>query len=133
MTSIQNSRNIVWIKIKLLSIAAPILKIKNLNVCLPLSFWFDTRVSSHELWVLTYGDLFVETSLVKDILFDVDIIISLLLFKHRIVNNRTAIVSFKLDDVAFVNCIILMNDYRIAFLLDTVEFLTSSHRHLVST
>ena len=66
-------------------------------------------------------------------MFDVDIIISLLFFKHRIVNDRTAIVSFKFNNVTFINCIILMNDYRVTLLLDTMELLASSNCHLVST
>ena len=97
------------------------------------SFRFDTRFPSLELWVLTNGNIFVETSLVENILFDVDIIISLLLFKHRIVHYRTAIISFKFDNVAFVNCIILMDDYRITFLLNTVLLLYASNSHLVAT
>ena len=86
-----------------------------------------------ELWVLTNGYIFVEASLIEDILFDVDIIISLLLFKHRIVNNRTAIISFQFDNVTFINSIILMNNYRITFLLNTMKLLDSANCHLITT
>lgn len=132
MPNIQDSRNIIWINIKLFSIATSILKVKNLDVCYPLSLWFDTRFPSLHLWVLTNRNFFIQASLIQDILFDVDIIISLLLFKHRIIYDCTAVISFKFNNVTFVHRIILMNNYRISFLLDTMELLASSNRHLVA-
>lgn len=133
MSRIQNSRNIIWIKIKLFCIATAILKVKNLDICSQPLFWFNTRVSSLHLRILTNGYIFIEATLIEDILLDVDIIISLLLFKHRIVNDRAAVIAFKFNNVALVHCVVLMHDYRITFLLDTVKLLDPAHRHLVTT
>ena len=55
-----------------------------------------------------------------DILFDVNIIISLLLFKHGLIHDGTAVIAFEFNDVTLVHGIVLMDHDRITFLLNAV-------------
>ena len=110
MPNIQNSRNILWIKIKLFSIAASVLKVKYLNV-----LWLD-------------GGLLP----VLNVLFDGDVIISLLFFKHGVIYNCTA-VSLKFYYVTFIYSFVLTNENGVILLLDAMLFLNSSYCDLITT
>ena len=86
-------------------------------------------IKSFYFWVLQDRRVFFDLN----VMFGINVIISLLFFKHWFINYRAALIANKLDNITFVNSIILSYNYRSILLLHSMYFLDTSYSHLLLT